>query len=434
MDWSSLCIEKIATVIDIVLIFICISYFFEPKRRQGKYFGMFFLGFIYVVIIDMTDNLWFQVGSAIIIPFLYEKLYYRGTVIKKAVIPLFLVLGIGVINMITVHGIGTMLLVDMDMLMQPGSNVRVLMLVIDKLLLLAASYGIRFFARRQEFNGNELLIVEILLAGTLVSIVADVKMAVSGDITAENQVYMLISAAGMIFVNIAIYAVTLRMSRQYKNEMETEILLKELENEQQLLQRVDETYEKTRVLQHDLKYYMSAVANLIEAQKYEQAQAEIRRLIGNGMVANIYTYTKSHILNAVLNEKIARCKKEGICYDIKISGSVIRINEMDVSILLSNLLDNAIEAEKNVCDKYILIEMRNVKEMLFVCVANNISDSVLKKNPQMKSSKVDSGEHGFGHISVVNIVENLDGIIQFLEENNKFMVIISVPNSGVCAK
>ncbi len=51
------------------------------------------------------------------------------------------------------------------------------------------------------------------------------------------------------------------------------------------------------------------------------------------------------MVNAVINQKAALCKKKKISLEVQITGEFHWENESNIAILLSNLLDNAIEAE-----------------------------------------------------------------------------------------
>ena len=60
-------------------------------------------------------------------------------------------------------------------------------------------------------------------------------------------------------------------------------------------------------------------------------------------------------------------------------------------------------------------------------IKNNIKESVLKKNPGLKSTKTEYG-HGFGLTSVREAVKKLDGHIQFSENGHQFVVEVLLCN------
>ena len=121
-------------------------------------------------------------------------------------------------------------------------------------------------------------------------------------------------------------------------------------------------------------------------------------------VENIF-YMNSRMVNAVINQKAALCKNENIPFDVQITGDFQWHQESNVAILLSNLLDNAIEAEKLQTEKQqIALKMFVYKDSMNIIVENYIQESVLQKNPNLKTSKHDKRGHGIGSDSVKELV------------------------------
>lgn len=99
-----------------------------------------------------------------------------------------------------------------------------------------------------------------------------------------------------------------------------------------------------------------------------------------------------------------------------------------MAILLSNLLDNAIEAEKLQTEKQqIALKMFVYKDSMNIIVENYIEESVLQKNPNLKTSKHDKKGHGIGIDSVKELVRRENGTIAFFEENGNFVAHVMIP-------
>lgn len=98
----------------------------------------------------------------------------------------------------------------------------------------------------------------------------------------------------------------------------------------------------------------------------------------------------------------------------------IEINDVDISILLSNLLDNAIEG-CDLSDPNISLDMERKGTFIYIAVKNKIASSVLKDNPELKTIKKDKREHGFGIKSIKSIAEKYNGNVEFNEKNGYFV-------------
>ena len=100
------------------------------------------------------------------------------------------------------------------------------------------------------------------------------------------------------------------------------------------------------------------------------------------------------------------------------------LDGVDTSIVLFNLLDNAIDANMHNENKWISLEMYQEKRYFNIFVKNPIKESVLKKNPKLISTKSSSGKHGLGHLNVEDAVNKNGGIVEYYEKDNTFIAHI----------
>ena len=77
-----------------------------------------------------------------------------------------------------------------------------------------------------------------------------------------------------------------------------------------------------------------------------------------------YVNTSSNIVNAVVNSKLTLCNECGIIIHCNIYGNIEKVSDIDLSILLSNLLDNAIEAcQKMKVNPKLILKYPTVKDI-----------------------------------------------------------------------
>ena len=99
------------------------------------------------------------------------------------------------------------------------------------------------------------------------------------------------------------------------------------------------------------------------------------------------------------------------------------MESLDFSALLSNLLDNAIEA--NPTEISVVISQRRGYETILV--KNTISKSVLTENPDLKTTKSDGTSHGMGIPQIKAITEKYGGMCDFYEEDGYFCACAFIP-------
>ena len=179
---------------------------------------------------------------------------------------------------------------------------------------------------------------------------------------------------------------------------------------------------------HDLKHQI----NLLKTQSYtgkstkylEQMEKEIK-------VYETQNKTGNAILDAVLTNKAMICQNKEIELKFIIDGEALSfMDEMDVSALFGNMLDNAIEsAEKQIEKDKRLIWLYVTREKHFVRIRteNYCDGKILFKNGMPVTTKRDRRFHGYGMKSIKSTVEKYNGSVVAAQENNWFELKILLP-------
>lgn len=98
-------------------------------------------------------------------------------------------------------------------------------------------------------------------------------------------------------------------------------------------------------------------------------------------------------------------------------------------MLLSNLLDNAIEAcAKEESPTQIMMLIKKTHGYYRIVVKNTIRESVLQKNRELKSDKENKALHGWGLRSVAEIAERHLGGLDIYEKSGMFVVSVLLAN------
>ena len=182
---------------------------------------------------------------------------------------------------------------------------------------------------------------------------------------------------------------------------------------------------------HDLKHQI----NLLKTQAYvgkstsylEKMEREIR-------VYETQNKTGNQILDAVLTNKAMICQNKEIELKFIVDGGALSFMEdMDVSALFGNMLDNAIEsAEKQQEKQKRLIWLYVTKEKQFVRIRteNYCDEKIRFKNGMPVTTKKDRRLHGYGMKSIKSTVEKYHGSVVAAQENNWFELKILLPAGG----
>ena len=179
---------------------------------------------------------------------------------------------------------------------------------------------------------------------------------------------------------------------------------------------------------HDLKHQI----NLLKTQVYvgkstsylEKMEREIR-------VYETQNKTGNQILDAVLTNKAMICQNKEIELKFIVDGGALSFMEdMDVSALFGNMLDNAIEsAEKQQEKQKRLIWLYGTKEKQFVRIRteNYCDEKIRFKNGMPVTTKKDRRLHGYGMKSMKKIIEKYGGSVMAGKTDNWFELKILIP-------
>lgn len=237
----------------------------------------------------------------------------------------------------------------------------------------------------------------------------------------ETKPIFLIIFLLIALLNVLLYILMSKMQRDNKVKEEYKLLKSNISAQEKLALETMERYSEVRTLKHDMKHYLTIAAELISSGKTREAKSYIESVLNEKIApAGTVVNTGSAVVDAVINNKILLCSEKGIAVKCVIDTQFESSNDVDISILLSNLLDNAING-CNLSTPHIELVISKVKSMTYIAVKNSLAESVLLNNPDFKTSKKDKSEHGFGIKSIKQIAHKYDGSIEFKEENGMFI-------------
>lgn len=161
---------------------------------------------------------------------------------------------------------------------------------------------------------------------------------------------------------------------------------------------------------HEFKNLLAVIYQLAEENDTKQLKSLIKdnRKWLSEKVDRITT--KNPILDIILNDKIEEMENLNIAHMITISEITrLPVSETDFIVLISNILNNAIEAAQKCEDPFISIRCSEDEHNFIFYAENTISQVPLMENGMFVSTKEDKTNHGKGISNIKNIVEKYHG-------------------------
>lgn len=180
-------------------------------------------------------------------------------------------------------------------------------------------------------------------------------------------------------------------------------------------------------LKHDLRNHLVSITNFIENNKKEEALQYIESIYSTNAMRH-YVDSDNDTINALLNHKIANFPE--IYFKVRLDIVDFRFDPRILTVILGNIIDNAIEAVNEVPESNKEIEITMSENLQFgKIVITNPYQGEIKISKGGLLSKKRKNKHGLGMISVNNVLEECDGKIEYSTENQVFRVAILLPKS-----
>ena len=161
---------------------------------------------------------------------------------------------------------------------------------------------------------------------------------------------------------------------------------------------------------------------MILSGKYEQAKDYLNEIQIPSLLLNPSIVTDNDTLNAILNYLSHKCSNSKIKFHCLITSNNIEcFSAADISVILTNLVSNALEACTGSSETEIELQLYEQKNYFCISVKNPITRSVLIRNPFLVTTKQDKDMHGFGVESVKLLAEKYNGITKFREDGLFFI-------------
>ena len=228
----------------------------------------------------------------------------------------------------------------------------------------------------------------------------------------------------------------IRLNADYKTLLEEAIQLREkVDTADQALQKMHDaeeniriTHENTRRLKHDMRNHLMVIAMYLGKENYEEARTYTAQILDKLNLEYSYIDSGNALLNYILNLKLQQAQQMQVHMQLQIENLKFqRMDSVDFSSLLTNLLDNAINAAANSTKKEVWVSIRKNRGYEMIQVRNSINTSVLEVNPDLNSTQPSPENHGIGTKQIRVITEKYAGLLDIYEEDLKFCVNVMIP-------
>lgn len=191
---------------------------------------------------------------------------------------------------------------------------------------------------------------------------------------------------------------------------------------------LDRQNEQLKTILHDEKNHLAAIKSLSDNQ---EINAYIDRLCDEIKVSSLFGNTENKMLDLILNKYSYICENERINLNIFAkTANLSYIENTDLVTIMSNMLDNAVEAARNSEERMIELSINKTNGFDIITCTNSCDTPPESVGEFLKTTKKEKGFHGLGIKSIKKIVSNYKGNFEWDYDKSarEFSVYIAFKN------
>lgn len=257
-----------------------------------------------------------------------------------------------------------------------------------------------------------------------VAVVLNIVLMVTGTQQPATRMTMLLTF-GMsvaVLVHIAIVQmfndqVVQRQNSRYRAQLE-----------QQRAEALLDSYTEQRRLTHEFTNHIEALTLLLQQGEYEEAKAYLATV--TKIIAAHTTIMNTHnpLLDALLSKKYEEATRKGVMLYFDLPDlRAIPLEKTDLVMVVSNLLNNAIDAAAQADPPEVYFRMRKTEEELLLSVRNRVREDLDLPDGQLPRSTKKEPGHGIGLWNVTDVLRKYQGEYAISCRDKWFRFTCSVP-------
>lgn len=287
------------------------------------------------------------------------------------------------------------------------------------------SIGIHFTKKRRGVEFVWVVGTQVIMGIAEVATISSVVYKTGGVIEAEKLWLSTIATVCMIITNTSVGLVAPYLLGKYTmaNNMDYG---KDISNmEYRYYEMSVENDKKIRAIRHDISNHIQTVYSLISNGENQRGLDLINEIKSHYALVERIVYCNNPVVNIILSNKKSVAEQSNIETNIEVVESLdnIPITDFDLSVVICNLLDNAIRG--CVCSEQprpkMVIEILQKNHYLVVRVLNSCKAEMnIDSTDRIETTKSNNKTHGLGMPIIANIVKKYRGDFIVSAQNGIF--------------
>lgn len=432
MNLSEYVLNFISASISVYLSYIFIGSFASRKNTPNIMVicALLILSIAFFLTIEFVDILFFRlillISITVLLSLLFRTVWYNRILLSVVIYAIN-----GVAEFVVGTAVSNILAIDMSVIY--AGKYRILGIFLSKLLVFIILILIRTKKHNlisTSFQKNYLVLFMIPISTFGVFLLQFNYCKEITSISTGLSFMAMICYTVLLVSNIVVFNILDNIydtvEKDYKIAASEKIISLQ---EEQYKQVLDHNNTVLRI-KHDQKNFLLGIISDLDSENYSDIRKAVIREI-NSLQDSDFPTNRNSVIYALVKHKTNYAIQKGITIECEYHElQKIVISAIDLSIILGNALDNAIEATEKISfenKKVISLLIKVHIDQIIIIIKNPVAEKIDIHN--MRSTK-NTEFHGFGISSMKNLASTYNGDIVFSEDNNIFQTHIILQNKS----
>lgn len=301
----------------------------------------------------------------------------------------------------------------------------------DSIIFLTSSLAIFFIILASLLIKKERMYLSsrhsiLLLVAPIITILATFNRTII-ESTIHNPLSYAFLVSGFLIINYVNFFLLILSAKAFEEKEKNQYLKQQNEYQNEKYNQLSSSYRKLRSYQHDTKKRFLYISECVKSHNYDCILPYLNDSLNDLNSSYSRINTGNLVIDSFISNYSAIFEEKNIEFftDLKLDSTLIPVSDYDLSIIIGNLLDNAI----NACNAISPSEKRYIKLYIYTDTNTDqfIIHSINSKNQTNNPVFTNDLSHGYGLLNINKHIESLFGLINTKESAFEYEITIVVP-------
>ncbi len=232
----------------------------------------------------------------------------------------------------------------------------------------------------------------------------------------------------LLILCVLVYNIQQFFSGYYQSRRESAVLTLQNRLAKESYDQILVHLQEVGGLKHEIKNHLAALQTCLTEGRYEEAKQYLEYCAGQAGAVTGAAWHSHFLINAVAGRLLQRASERSVEVRLDLKAEPRHIADPDLYSLLSNLLENALEACAAVPEdreRFICLTIVRREPYLVITCENSRTGEIVCENGELRTTKRDEG-HGYGLRIIRRIADAYDGLADMDYDETTFTVTVAL--------